>query len=428
MCQRGEKITMTKKIKLRHLSRRKGMVLIAFAMGAFMLCGFAGLALDVAYLQMWKRKAQTAADAAAQSAAIELKRSGTSLASSSAAQADAAANGFVNNAGSTVTVQNPPQSGSHQGDSRYVQVFVSRSAPLYFMRVLGHNAATVAATAVSGLAQMEACVFVLNPSANNAMQVSGGPDVNMTCGVQVNSNSSMALKVSGNAVINTTSFNIVGGAQVTPNATINPVPATNMSGEDDPLAWRSNPPVGACDHNNFKVNAGGKNNNPLNLSPGVYCGGIDIHTHRRVNFDSGLYVLAGGGLKINSQSEVNGTDVTFFNTGIPGKAHGSISITGGATVSLRAPRSGPYEAMLIFEDRNIFDNGPNHIDGSSSSNIEGVIYMPNSDLNYAGGSGTVAQYTGIITDTLAFTGHSRFRANYSVLTNGAPMVRNVLIQ
>lgn len=420
---------MKQKKQLRLTSRRKGIILMAFALGAFMLCGFAGLALDVSYLQMWKRKAQTAADAGAQSAAIELKISRSSTAVTQAARADAAANGFVHDGGATVTVQNPPASGSHQGDARYVKVFVNRPAPTYFMRVFGRNAVTVAAVAESGLAQMEACVFVLHPTLTGAMQVSGTPDVNMTCGVQVNSNAQAALRVTGAAVINTTSFNVVGGAQVTSNATINPAPATGMSAEDDPLAWRPNPTVGSCDHINYKVTGGGKkNNNPLNLDPGVYCGGIDINTSRPVNFGAGLYVLAGGGLKFTGQANVTGNGVTFFNTSANGYAHGKISINGGASLNLQAPRSGNYEAMLFFEDRNIVDNGPNHIEGNSDSNIEGIIYMPNSDLNYAGGSGTVAQYTGIVASTLSYTGNSRFRANYSVLTNGAPLVRNVLIQ
>lgn len=90
------------------------MLIVTFAIGAFMLCEFAGLALDVAYLQMWKRKAQTAADAAAQAAraaAIELKRTQSSTSANSAAYADAAANGFIHNVDSVVTVENPPQSG-----------------------------------------------------------------------------------------------------------------------------------------------------------------------------------------------------------------------------------------------------------------------------------------------------------------------------
>lgn len=412
--------------------RRKGVIIVTFGLGLFMLCGFAGLALDVSYLQMWKRKAQTAADAAAQSAAIELKRTKNSQSATSAAFADAAANGFVNNVNSTITVQNPPTSGARQGDVRFAQVFVSRPAPTYFMRVFGRSAVTVAATAVSGLSQMDPCVFVLDPTTNNSMQVGGSPNVQMTCGIQVNSTSNSALQVTGGAVINTLNFNVVGGTQISSNAIITPAPNTNMPAEDDPLAWRANPGVGGCDHVNFKVTGGnkgnGSGNNPINLSPGTYCGGIDITSDRRVEFASGLYVMAGGGLKISSQSEVNGTDVTIFNTATANRGHGPISITGGATINLRAPRSGDYEGMLIFEDRTITDNGPNHVEGGSNSNIEGIIYMPNSILNYAGGSGTIAQYAGLVARTLAFTGHSTFRSNYSVLANGSPLVRSVLVQ
>lgn len=408
--------------------KRKGIIIITFALGSFMLCGFAGLALDVTYLQMWKRRAQTAADAAAQAAAIELKRTRSSQSAITAARADAAANGFVHNVDATVSVQNPPTSGQRQGDSRFAQVLISKAAPTYFMRVFGRDVVTVGAGAMAGLAQMDPCVFVLSPTGNNAMQVGGSPQVNMSCGVQVNSTSDSALQVTGGAIIHTLSFNVTGGVQISSNAVITPVPSTHMSAEDDPLAWRPNPPVGTCDEHNFKVSSSGNNNNAINLSPGVYCGGIDIVSDRRVNFSPGLYVMAGGGLKISSQSTINGTDVTIFNTAGYNKNRGPISISGGATVNLRAPRSGPYEAMLVFENRNIFDNGPNHIEGNSTSNIEGIIYMPNSILNYAGGSGTIAAYNGIIADTLAFTGNCTFRSDYSVLANGSPLMRNVLIQ
>lgn len=418
---------MDNKFKLSNrVNKKKGMIIIAFAMGAFMLCGFAGLALDVSYLQMWKRKAQTAADAAAQAAAIELKRTRDTQATTLAARADASANGFAA-PDSVITIENPPASGNHQGDNRYVLARVSKPMPTYFMRAFGRNAVTVAAVAQSGLAELESCVFVMNPTANNSLHVSGGPNVNMTCGIQVNSNSASALQVTGNAVITAPSFNVVGGTQLSPGASITPPPVTGMSFEDDPLVWRANPTFGGCDYVNFRVN-GGRGNNAINMDPGVYCGGISINSQRPVNMEPGLYVLAGGGLSINSQASVTGTDVTFFNTEVAGYAHGKISITGGAVLSFRAPRSGLQEGLLIWEDRRIFDNGPNHVEGHTSSNIEGVIYMPNSDLNYAGGSGTVAQYTNIVTNTLKFTGQSRFRSNYTVLANGAPMVRNVLIQ
>ncbi|MCC6537315.1 MAG: hypothetical protein IT162_07190 [Bryobacterales bacterium] len=411
-------------------SRRRGVVIVTFAIGAFMLCGFAGLALDVAYLQMWKRKAQTAADAAAQAAAIELKRTQSSTAANNAAFADAAANGFVHNAGSVVTVENPPQSGIHAGDTKFAQVFVRKPMGTYFMRAFGRDAVNVAAVANSGLSQMDACIFVMEPSGNNAMQIAGSPQVQMSCGIQVNSTSNSALQVTGGAIINTLSYNVTGGTQISTGAVITPMPVTGMPAEDDPLAWRAQPPVGSsCDYNNFKVTSGnGNNNNPIKMNPGVYCGGVDISADRPIEMAAGLYVMAGGGFKVSSQSTLTGTGVTIYNTQSFHRNRGAISITGGVTVDLQAPRTGTYEAMLIWDDRKIFDNGPNHIEGTAASDIEGIIYMPNSILNFAGGSSTTANYTGLVSRTLAVTGHSTLKANYAVLTNGAPLLRAVLVQ
>ncbi|MCC6539033.1 MAG: hypothetical protein IT162_15885 [Bryobacterales bacterium] len=441
-------------------ARRKGTIILTFALGTFVLCGFAGLALDVAYLQMWQRRAQTAADAGAVAGALDLKRTRDSASASNAAFNDAAANGFAHNEDETeVTVESPPASGPHEGSTRHVRVSVRRSLPTYFMTAFGRPRVTVGATAAAGLADTGYCVVVLDPAVNAALHVSGTPSVNIGCSVQVNSASPSALHVTGSATIATAGFNVVGETQISPNASVSPTPNTGMSPEDDPLAWRANPPAGAtCDHINFKVSGGGSgggggngngngalakggngNGNgsggngteedpPVNLEPGTYCGGIDLSTQRTVNFAAGLYVLQGGGLKITSGAAVNGTDVTFFNTGSASYAKGNISITGQATVNLRAPRSGPYEAMLIWEDRNLASQGPNHVEGGTESNLEGIIYMPRADLNYAGGSGTTAAYTAVVVNTLKITGHSRFAASHTVLANGAPIVRSVLLQ
>lgn len=379
---------------------------------------------------MWKRQAQVAADAAAQAGIIELKRTGSAADSVTAAKADAAANNFGEPV-STITVQTPPQSGGHQGNARYLMATVGKPVPTYFLRFFGYNNVSVSATAESGMVAMDSCIFVLDKQANNSFQVSGTPEVSLSCGVQVNSSSPSAMQVTGGAVLSGTSFNVVGGTQITGGASVTPAPGIGMSPEDDPLAYRANPTFGGCDYTNFKVTGAGKKgeeSSPIYLDPGVYCGGIDIHSGRPVILNSGLYVLAGGGMSINAQSTVTGTDVTFFNTETASKGHGAISITGGAVISLRAPRAGPQEGMLIWEDRSVFDNGPNHIDGHSSSSIEGVIYMPNSDLNYAGGSNTDAQYANIVVSTLKFTGHSRFGSNFTTLSKGAPLVKNVLVQ
>lgn len=413
---------------------RKGFVIVTVALGSFVICGFAGLALDATYIQMWKRKAQSAADAAATAAAIELKRTKSSQAAITAARTDAAANGFNYAVDSTVSVENPPLSGAHQGDVKFAQVYVSKPAPTYFMRVFGRNSVTVGAIASSGLSEHGSCVFVLDDTANQAMQVSGSPIVTMSCGVQVNSNAGNALSVTGGAQIATPGFNVVGGTSLSNNAVFSPMPVTGMPAEDDPMAWRPMPAdTTACNHTNYKVsssngNGNNGNGNAIELNPGVYCGGIDINSNNKIVFNDGLYILNGGGLKIVSQGIVEGYNVTFFNTKMTNKAHDKISVTGGATLKLRAPRSGNYEGMLIFEDRRVTDPGPNVIAGSASSDIEGIIYMPNSNLNFTGGSNTSAAYQGIVVQTLGFTGNSTFKSDYSVLANGSPMVRSTLVQ
>ena len=356
---------MTDRAPVRSL-RRKGTIILTFALGAFVLCGFAGLALDVAYLQMWQRRAQTAADAGAVAGALDLKRYRDSALASGAALDDAAANGFAHNQDETeVNAETPPSSGPYQGSTRHVRVFVKRSRPTYFMTAFGRPRVTVGASASAGLADTGYCVVVLDPAANAAMHVSGTPAVNIGCAVQINASSSTALHITGTATIATTGFNVVGNTQISPNTNVSPEPNTGMSPEDDPLAWRANPATSAtCDHVNYKVTGGGGQGNgkgngtPVNLEPGTYCGGIDLNTQRTVNFAAGLYVLQGGGLKITSGTVVNGADVTFFNTGSATHAKGNISITGQATVNLRAPRSGPYEAMLIWEDRNLVGRRP----------------------------------------------------------------------
>jgi len=94
------------------------------------------------------------------------------------------------------------------------------------------------------------------------------------------------------------------------------------------------------------------NGKTTSLGPGVYCGGISASSGANVTFTPGTYVLNGGGLNVSAGSTLNGTSVTFYNTG-DNKTFGRISISGGTMGSLTAPRSGPMEGMLFFQDRTI---------------------------------------------------------------------------
>src|SRR3712207_9581637 len=67
----------------------------------------------------------------------------------------------------------------------------------------------------------------------------------------------------------------------------------------DPLSSLQPPTYGTCDHPN-KVTvdaamASSYGGGPVPLSPGVYCGGIEIKANQTVVFEPGLYVLKGIG-------------------------------------------------------------------------------------------------------------------------------------
>src|SRR5262249_58481997 len=131
-------------------------------------------------------------------------------------------------------------------------------------------------------------------------------------------------------------------------------------------------------YNNTHVNV-----KTATLGPGVYCTGI-TSPGGNVTFLPGTYVLDGGGLNVSAGSVLNGTNVTFYNTGT-NKTFGPISISGGTTGSLSAPTSGPMEGMLFFQDRTITAKATNTLSGGTGLTYEGAFYFPTTALTFFGG-------------------------------------------
>jgi hypothetical protein len=94
-----------------------------------------------------------------------------------------------------------------------------------------------------------------------------------------------------------------------------------------------------CDYKNFS-----SKNSDVTLSPGVYCGGINVG-NATYTFNSGNYILVGGGLTTQStNSHIVGAQVMFYKAfGSTDKGNFSyrpIDINANSTVSLTAPNSG----------------------------------------------------------------------------------------
>ena len=420
-----------------------GQSLLLMTTAAITMFGLLGLVVDIGYMYYRRQAARAAAESAALAAVLGGKAAGSytcgskgvgcastvTACSTTTPPADtlgvgclyAQSNGFSpggNSGRQNVTmvakVGSSPDTVSGMGNSSYwVTVRVTETIPQLFSAVLGKTTGMIAAratAAITGAAGSGACIYVLDPTANNAFVVSGAGDVEATCGVFVDSNSSdSALVVSGGAKLNAgTSFiKVVGG--VSSNGHISPVPVSS-SLVTDPLATSpAAPTYSGCDHTNFSLNGGSQ----PDMSPGVYCGGITL-SGSIVKLKPGNYILNGGGLTISgSAANVTGTGVMFYNTS-NGYAYKPITISGGGTVNFSAPTSDTWENMLFFEDRNTSTSSQDQITGGSNTTFSGIMYFPKTKLVYSGGSALNIQQVVIIADELEVSGPSYIGANSNV--------------
>ena len=404
------------------------------AISMAVLAGFAALAIDVGNLWTTKRLMQTAADAAAVAAADAIHQ-GAGVGSSavtSAAESAATQNGFTNGSGNarssnavSVVVNNPPLSGPDAGNSEAVQVTISQTQPTYFMPVAGIKSVPISVTAGAMIKASGNCIYALDPSAGGALTVSGTSTLSSSCGAYVDSNSSTALTINGGGTLAASPIGVVGGTVVNGNTPTPPV--QGIAPFANPFASMPTPAVGSC--TSYKGTSV-TNGQTVTFDPGNYCGGIKI-TGGTVVFNPGVYVIDGGGLSI-SGATVSGTGVTFYLTGSSSKgsspsAYGPVNITGTATVNLSAPTSGPYEAMLFYQDPSITGTASNasSIVGSSGSTFDGALYFPTTALTYAGNSSSNG-YTMLVADTIKVTGNSYVGTNYSSLSGGDPIKTTVL--
>ena len=183
---------------------------------------------------------------------------------------------------------------------------------------------------------------------------------------------------------------MAGGDQVSGNVTFaNASPAAGCTPPSDPLSGLAAPPEasGGCNNIDFKVSGSDGN---VNLSPGVYCNGIEISgSDNTITLQAGTYVLAGGGLKLSGGGNVvNGSGVLFYNTeqGSQGDFK-DIDFSGSSTVNLSAPTSGTYAGVLFFQDPSQFSAAAGvkfKVAGVVTTNLDGTIYLPDHEVEYSG--------------------------------------------
>lgn len=327
-----------------------------------LLLAFAALALDAGYMFDYKQRMGAAADAAALAGAFEIKRSANidSLTLNPYIRDDAARNGFTDGVGGiTITISRPPVTGLHIGDTKYVEVVISRPTPTFFAQILGRSSVTVSARAVAGPDEGTGCVYALN-TADTKYPIEfdipkSGTHINTPkCGIYSNGNFEV---VSGSSIDSAAAISVTAASRLG-TGTVNPAPTYNSSPATDPFADMDQASLfgtnWTCGWSGQKKSGGVTTNisgtgaliiklgtDQYTMNPGVYCGnssqaGMDITggtiasplgpcnplTDGIVNFNPGMYIVLGNGFKWIHVCTA-GTGVVFYASGTAANPYGA---------------------------------------------------------------------------------------------------------
>jgi len=371
----------------RFLRFDRGSMTTLFAMALPAVLGVMGIAVDFATFNLKQSELQAAADNAALAGAKEL-----GLANSKTSTIQEVARNFVL-AQVDAAERKVAVDVKIDDKSDTVTVSLMEQWPPFFAHFLGAEITPIAVSATATLAgRSNICVLALNPSITNAILLQNGSQITAkSCGVFANSKASQAISLKNKSVIKAESTCAVGG--IMNKGTITPDATTDCPAIEDPLAGRSGPSVGGCDHL-LKIVATGN----VSLSPGVYCGGLQISGTAQVTLKPGTYIIKDGPLTVSGTATVTGKDVVFYLTGLGG----IIVFLDDATINLSGAEAGPLAGLLIYQDRNAKLGIVHTIRAKKAKNLTGTIYLPNGALLVDPGSKVAEEsaYTAIIANTI----------------------------
>jgi hypothetical protein len=376
---------------------QKGQVLPLVGISLAALLGFAGLAVDVGYLEYWQQQQQTVTDSAAIGGAQQLTRSSCtgSAAAETAAQNDAGTNGFAPGGNVGVTAVTPPSSGPYAGNACAISVQIStQHVSTFFTRLFGYpqgmteTTSAVAAAASNGLG----CIYLLLPASSSIFN--GDTFEAPQCGVLINDTATF----NGDPIFEAPYIGYAGSAPTENGTTFTEATPAPMPPVSDPCPeiagcayLTANPPAtSGC----TSITYNGQST--LNLPSGCY-NNLIVNGCTNVVL-SGLYIF-NGNTTINGEVSVTGTGVTLYVTGT-GKPP---TFNGISTLSLSPPTTGNYPGVLYYQ---VATNSAQPIFNGVSMSINGLIYAP--DATNAIFNGTSGGYLVIVAGSATFNGSAAY--------------------
>lgn len=386
-----------------------GSATMMVALGAPALIGAAGFGIDIAQWYMWKRELQHSVDQAAYAGAWAMARS-----ESADTYATRALQEFNSNLSKTGDFNSEPLiriADYASGTQNSVIVSATASKVLPFSSFLTGKAATIRATAQASFAggmSYHSCLISLTEEGSGTT-IGGNATVRAQCGLAALSCDEEAIKIDGSA--NVTTDVIVACGTVTAPAANQDVVVEGVRGLEDIYAsleppTNDTPRTDAC--------TGKGNNRQASLLPGTYASLVVKCT---TVLASGIYVIDGGTLDLTANYNVTGTRVMFvLKNGATVKlgGHGNGNVLRLTPMNASDFVGTPYESqadkladILIFEHRDNNAGNPGHMfNGNSNSLIEGLIYLPDGNIQINGTANVTSQCLQISAYTIDIRGNA----------------------
>ena len=307
-----------------------------------------------------------------------------------AATLAASQNGFDTTRGSVDV--SAPGTAAGQATSSAIAVELKTNVPRFFTAYFINEPVALRGRAVAVFDESSsACVLALDPSAPQAVLVSGNAEVRLNgCNIMANSIAADAVTVQNSAQLTAPCLVSGGGVSLigAVSLTACSAPLTQASRVKDPYRTLLAPTSeSAC-----------RNQNAALLQPGNYCSGMDLNGTQRLQ--PGVYIVSGGDLHINAGAEISGEGVTIYL-----KGSSRLTINGHAEVQLSAPTSGVYSGVLFYGDRSSL-GGRNLFNGTASSHLTGALYFPTQAVEYQGNFSGQDGCTQVVARTVQWSGNS----------------------
>ncbi len=398
----------------------RGQALLLTALTLPFLLGSVGLATDVGYMHVQQAKLQTAADAAAIAAGLEIGNCSSTGGVVCANMKTAAEKALIEDGITTATIKptssctvshsaslamilnvGPCVLGSsdpNKGDAYMAEVVLTEPQSSFFASIVGIPTFNLVARSEAGEAY-----YISNGGGNciytQAITINSGGNLDLSnCGIydggSLGTDSGATTTATtflyygswspNNCNGNSCKWNL-GGGQVQPTHT--------NSAQSDPLAGLTAPSQPATSTTNTQTPNSGQT-----LQPGYYPNGFNLNSSVTVNLSPGLYYMGGSinvgdGATLECTGCTGGQGVTLYFAG------GSLQANSGSNVDLTAASTGntsngDIANMLVWAGPNGQDMT---IDSGSKSAFSGIIYLPNQSLTLNSGSQVVVNGDSVTT-------------------------------